>query len=497
MDRSAAIRLFFGVVFLVLSGLGQATAQTGSYAEALSYFVAQDRYDLLGNLEVTEDVAEKNGTTKGERGDQVDEPLEPADVEEWLTPGEPRKIEAEFGDGFSLVSEDEEFELTFHILNQVDYKLFSPSDQEPFAIDGVYIPRMRIYFEGKLTDPFRYEVSLQRSVEGAFDLLDANLDIKLRDGLQIRLGRSLIPYSYAWYDHLEQYFIAPERSLFPLNLGLSRAAGIQIWGEDTDRQWQYSIGAYDGRPSGLADNSTTTDVASYLNFRPFVASRPGGRLENLNVGASFVLGKSKRPAELLPLRTSIQASENDEAASAASAVFLEFEPGVAQFGDRVLGAIHAAWYHGPVSLETEWNTAQFEFVNTTDETVDVIANGFNVTLASFVTGEQVSGRETVQPLRPFDPRCGFSQRGAWEPFARFSYFYLGDEIFERDLANENDWTNEVSMTDLGVNWYLNRYTKFTFDWQHSAYSSPVLVNETTGQVSNRNDLYWFRCQFYF
>ena len=32
-------------------------------------------------------------------------------------PGEARKIEAEFGEGFALVSEDEEFELRFHILN--------------------------------------------------------------------------------------------------------------------------------------------------------------------------------------------------------------------------------------------------------------------------------------------------------------------------------------------------------------------------------------------
>ena len=140
-------------------------------------------------------------------------------------------MEAEFGDGFGLVSEDEEFELTFHVLNQVDYKAFRPPGQEPAAINGVYIPRMRIYLEGKLSDPFRYEVSLQRSVEGIFDILDANLDIRFAEQFQVRLGRTLIPYSYTWYDHLEQYFIAPERPLFPLNFGLSRAAGVQLWGE--------------------------------------------------------------------------------------------------------------------------------------------------------------------------------------------------------------------------------------------------------------------------
>jgi len=485
----------------MLSWPSVATAQT-SFRDALSsrFYTAQDRNDMLASSATAYETQGENDQKDEEQNDPKgagDESADSDDVEKWLAPGEPRKLEARFGEGFSLASEDEEFELTFHILNQVDYKAFSPSDQDPAAIDGVYIPRMRIYFEGKLTDPFRYEVSLQRSVEGAFDLLDANLDIRFREGFQIRFGRSLIPYGYTWYDHLEQYFIAPERPLFPLNFGLARAAGVQVFGKDTQRRWQYSVGAYDGRIAGLADNSTTTDAAGYLNFRPFVVKHRGGLMENFNFGGSLVIGKAKRPEELLPLKTSIQASENDDASIAASAVFLDFNPDVVQSGDRVLGAIHAALYSGPVSLETEWNASQFEFLNPADEIVDVVANGFNITLASFVTGEQVSGREVVQPLRPFDPRCGFSNRGAVEPFIRYSYFYLGNEVFDGDLADPADWTNEVSMTDIGFNWYLNRYTKLIFDWQHAGYSSPVLVNETTGQVSNSNDLYWFRCQFYF
>jgi hypothetical protein len=42
-------------------------------------------------------------------------------------PGEPLKLEAVFDDGFALVSEDDEFELKFHVLNQVDYKAFRPA----------------------------------------------------------------------------------------------------------------------------------------------------------------------------------------------------------------------------------------------------------------------------------------------------------------------------------------------------------------------------------
>jgi phosphate-selective porin OprO/OprP len=439
-----------------------------------------ERDQSEGNAELGED-------DFGEEELEMDESLE-----------ESIKMEVEFGEGFALVSEDEEFELRFHILNQVDYKLFSPEGQEPSAVDGVYIPRMRVYFEGKLTDPFRYEVSLQRSVEGQFDLLDANLDIRFSEGFQIRLGRTLIPYSYTWYDHLEQDFIVPERPLFSLNYGLSRAAGIQIWGEDLQRRWQYSVGIYDGRAAGLADDSTTTDGVGYVNFRPFVDQRPGGIFENLNLGGSLVVGKSRRPAELLPGRTSVQSSENDEAAKAASAVFLEFNPDVVGFGDRTIGALHVANYRGPLSLEAEWNALKIDLLDeATEESSKITANGFHVTLASLITGEQVRGRETVEPLRPFDPRCGLRQLGAIEPFARYSYLAIGDNVFSNDLVDEANFTNRVSMSDIGFNWYLNRYTKFYFNWQHAGYDSPVLVNESTGRRTRYNDLFWVRCQLYF
>ena len=53
------------------------------------------------------------------------------------------------------------------------------------------------------------------------------------------------------------------------------------------------------------------------------------------------------------------------------------------------------------------------------------------------------------------------------------------------------------MVDLGVNWYPNRWIKFYFDWQHAAFGSPVLVNESKGLFGRTTDLFWIRCQVYF
>lgn len=405
----------------------------------------------------------------------------------------PRLI-SRFDEGFVVATEDDQFELRLRIMEQTDFKLFLPRDQEP-ARSGAYIPRFRSYFEGHLTRSFEYEMSLQRSVEGTFDVLDANINYHPDDAFQIKIGRFLVPYSYDWYDHLEQFFIAPERGLFPLNFGLSREAGTMLWGVLNEGQVQYAIGAFFGQLSGLADNNTTRDGVGYLNVRPFRGSG-NDWLENVNIGGSVGVGKQVYANTPLPLRTSLQSSENDEAAQAASSVFLEFNDDVVLLGDRDQAALHLAWYVGSLSLESEAQVGRFDYA-TPQGTTRLSAAGYHVGFGYFVTGEQISGRTIVKPLRPFDPASGRWGPGAWEPYFRFSRLTLGPEVFSRHLADEADWTRQLSMIDLGWNWYPNRFVKFYCDWQVSLYDTPVLLNREQDLRSRQNNLLWLRAQIFF
>lgn len=410
-------------------------------------------------------------------------------------PGESVPLRAVFDDGFSLKSADDQFQLRIRSLTQIDAKGFVPTDQEP-PRSGIYIPRFRLYFEGQLTDVFEYELSLQRSVEGAFDVLDANVNFVQSEQFQVRAGRTLVPYSYAWYDHLEQYYITPERGLFALNFGLARQAGVFFHGKLHDQRLQYAIGATFGQLSGLADTNTTRDGVGYLNARPFLHTERFSWLRFLNVGGSVAVGQQVYESSLLPLRTSIQTSENDEAAQAASSIFLEYASGVVAKGTRLQGALHAALYSGPFSVEAECYAAQFgAAASPATSSVGIPIVGYDVTLASFLTGERVENRKTVAPLRPITR--GRAGLGALEVFGRYSHLRLGDEVFSAGLANPNDWTNNVGITDVGCNWYLSRFVRVTFDWQRSMYATPVLLNEEQDLRSTRNDLFWVRCQLYF
>ncbi|APW59360.1 OprO/OprP family phosphate-selective porin [Paludisphaera borealis] len=400
-----------------------------------------------------------------------------------------------FGEGFGLKTEDDEYQLRFRVLDQTDFKVFSPGNQIP-ASSGIYIPRVRIYFEGQLTRLFQYEVSIQRSVEGVWDLLDGNVDVNIDPRFKVKFGRTLVPYSYDWYDHLEQYFITPERSLFPLNFGLSRSAGLMAHGRLFEDRLQYAVGGFDGHLVGVADNNSTRDAVSYLNAKPFAQSERWPWLKNLNMGVSGYLGQQVRPQKPLPMRTSLQSSENDEAAQQATSLFLAFNEDVYLLGGHSALAAHVAWYVGGLSFEAEWQGGRDHYARAGSfQPVSVPVSGNHITASYFVTGEKVTDRSRVDPLRPFDPLRNGWGPGAFEPFARYSELRLGETVFKAGLADPNVWTNSIGMTDIGLNWYPTSFIKIYFDWQHAMYGTPVMLNKDLR--SNVNDLFWIRGQLYY
>jgi len=451
---------------------------------------SEDRERPANDAPDPEPPAVEDGPNRLPGGHGLESLEDEVEEEEW-------PLRASFNEGFAVKSLNDEYQLRFRVLDQTDFKNFVPGDQFP-ARSGLYIPRVRIYFEGQLTRLFEYEVSIQRSVEGVWDLLDGNVNINPDRRFQMRFGRMLVPYSYDWYDHLEQYFITPERALFPLNFGLSRSAGLMAHGRVFDERLQYAVGGFDGHLTGLADNNTTRDAVGYLNLKPFLTSERYPLLRDLNLGVSGFLGRQVSPVEPLPLRTSLQSSDNDEAARSASSIFLDYRDDAAAFGGRSASAAHLACYGAGFSFEAEIQGSRDHFIRKgLNSTVSVPVRGGHATLSYFVTGEKVRGRTMVTPLRPFDPVRNSWGPGAIELFARYSHLSVGETVFSAGIANPDEWTREISLTDIGLNWYLTRYIKIYFDWQHSAYGSPVLLNPAKDLYSLTNDLFWIRGQLYY
>ena len=406
----------------------------------------------------------------------------------------PNALKGVFDEGFKWKTEDGEYDLQFHQETQLDVRAYGDPHPDPVNRFGFYIARMRFIFSGHLTKPIEYNVSINKGT-GSLDLLDAYLNFNYDKRFQFRFGRYRVPYTYDWYALSNQFLVTPERSVFALNYGYNRNFAAMLHGELLDEEVDYAIALATGPRNSYFDTNADKDLLAYLNVRPFRNLTGWEDLQNFQVGGSMAYGSQNQDPLPVSFRTSANASESPGTVEGVPA-FLELNGNVTERGLRELWELHAAWYWRQLSLLGAWDHGfnTYGFTNSAAQ-VRLPTTGYHVQLGYFLTGEEVDRRTFVEPLRPFDPSRGLHGPGAIELAFRYDHFEVGQEVFTQGLASPADWTNEVDTTDLGVNWYLNKYVKIDFDWQHSSYGRPVTY--APGRQHTHSDLFWTRFQIYF
>ncbi len=116
-----------------------------------------------------------------------------------------------FGPGFQLQTQDEEFQLQFHDLTQVDGRFYTKGQQTPIT-STFLIPRQWFIFSGRLSKPFEYYASIAEGID-SLNILDVFMNINYDQRLQFKIGRYKTPFTYEFYNLPINAFITPERSL--------------------------------------------------------------------------------------------------------------------------------------------------------------------------------------------------------------------------------------------------------------------------------------------
>ncbi len=399
-----------------------------------------------------------------------------------------------FHEGFKWATEDGEFSLNFHNETQLETRVYTQSDSDPVNQVGFDIPRVRFIFNGSLTKPIEYNVSINKGL-GSLDLLDAYLNFNYDPRFQFRFGRYRVPFTYDWYALSNQFLTTPERSVWAINEGYNRNFAAMLHGELWEDRIDYAIAVANGPRNSYFDSNAGKDLLTYFNVRPFEQADRFCELKNLNVGGSFAYGLESQDPLPIDFRTSANATESAGTAESVPS-FLQLNGDVREQGTRKLGELHAAYYYRQLTLMGAYDSGFNDYARTsTGTSVRVPTRGYHVQFGYFLTGEEVERRTFVEPLEPFDLRDGKRGWGAFEVQARFDHFSLGDQVFTGGLANPNLWTNSVNTVDSGINWYLNKYTKVYFDWQHAMYATPVQYRP--GGLARTSNLFWIRTQIYF
>ncbi len=399
-----------------------------------------------------------------------------------------------FGPGFELKTADDEFVAQWHNLTQFDGRFYvaqGPS-QSPVK-DTFVIPRQWFMLSGRITKPFEYFLSFQNGFD-TINMLDVFLNVHYDDRVQFKIGRYKTPFTYEFYTEPIQGLIQPERSLFFNNFALNRSLGMMTWGRlfNATAPLDYAVGIFNGAKNSYLDTSDAKNVLAYLNWRPF-ALLVDSPLENFVFGGSVMAGTQTNNPVPQTLRTQVATSGN----AILGVPFLTFNQNVRESGPRAFWDLHAAWYYRQISLIAEWQSGYQDYALSTSLASHnrVGVESFYVQGGYFITGETVSGRNVVKPIRDFDVRKGKLGPGAIELTGRFNALNISRNVFNAGLADQNLWTNNLYTVDAGINWYLTQYFKVYLDWEHAVFGQPVQANAVNQQKTN--DLLWFRFQLYF
>jgi phosphate-selective porin OprO/OprP len=402
-------------------------------------------------------------------------------------------------DGFILSTMDDEFTLGIRAMSQVEARIYQQPNQFPVS-SGFYNPRTRVYFEGHFTRPIQYEFSFQNTFDSV-GLLDAYLNFNYDSRFQIRIGRYKTPFTYEFYRVHVWHLLAPERSLFANNYEGNRRFGLMGWGTLFDQRIEYAVGTFNTQRNSFQAFDSRQDVMAFLNFKPFYNREEGFLLRDLQFGGSVDAGNEDQPTVPAVLRTNSAPSAaglENGAVNAATLPFLAFNSGVMERGQRALWELHAAYYYGGLSLLGAWEGGYEGYsVGTNGPSHRIPIGGWFAQAGYILTGETLRDRTLIEPLRPFDLRPGRFGLGALEITARYSLLDLDKRVFTAGLADPNAWTNRAQMTDVGFNWYLNKFVKVYADWEHAMFGNPVVYNTRTGGRQLTSDLFWLRFQVYF
>ena len=415
----------------------------------------------------------------------------------------PRSIKATISNGLRFTSDDDEFQLIFHDLTQVEYRSFPGLGGHSVLKDSFFIPRQRYYFMGRATKNIDFYTVLNRGY-GSIDLLDAFLTFNIDPRVRLRVGRTKTPTSYEYYQISEGDLIAPERSLYTGNYSGNRQEGAMFLGQILDKRAEYAFGVFNGPRRSFQDFNNDKDVFAFFNFRPFQKNENLSALKYFNIGGEYDFGNELNPLQPSSLRT---ANDQSTAASGAtlnilSPSFLTFNNNVNENGFRDHYSAWIAWYYKSFNLLMQYDGGLQNYsTGPNSSRVAVPLNGYFVQAYYFLTGEQISRRVDIKPLKNFSFKNGKLQGlGAIEVHSRFSALNLGQNVFTGGLADPNIWSANAYTVDTGFNWYLNQYTKIYFDWQYAGFGDGVFNGTAANgqtRLTRSTNLLWLRFQLFF
>ncbi len=365
--------------------------------------------------------------------------------------------------------------------------------------DGAQFRRLRIGGRGTAFQVFEYSLGVDFALANQPSYLDNYIEWKHLPWLQnVRVGHYFEPFSLERVTQ-NRYNTFMERSLVD-TFAPARNMGVMTYGTTESERATWAIGTFRTNSDNTGNDSF--DSGQALTMRgtclPWWDAPSDGRYY-LHLGAAYSYRatsqnqvrfrntpeiRKQQPSNVFgPVGPPSPSNYQNSVPSPFAPIFVD--TGGIPASDFQLFDPEFALIVGPLSLQSEYAFAMVDQIGGPP----LFFNGYMAQLSYFLTGEHrpydrkqgIHGR-----MRPFEDffRVRTGSRGiatglgAWEIAARFSNIVLNDKNIQGN--NLTDFT-------IGLNWYLNPYTRWKFNYVRAYLEDTRVGNSLTDAYGMRFD----------
>lgn len=362
--------------------------------------------------------------------------------------------------GVTLASADGANSIKLRGLVQFDSRLFF-GDGGGVVNNAFVLRRARIITEGTFAKNFAYQL-VPEFGGSAVSILDANITATLTPAAQVKFGKFKVPVGLEQLQS-DSWTFFNERSI-ATNLVPNRDLGIQLSGDVLGGRLNYTAGVFGGVPdagsTNNADFDNEKDFAGRLWASPF-KNEAGSALQGLSFGVAGSYGRQKTASG----RASGYRTDGQQ-------TFFTYNAAVVADGDVWRVSPQFDYRSGSFGLLGEYVVSAVNVrPSATGAKTELRNKAWQVAVGYVLTGEDSSPNGVV-PQANFDWAAG--TWGAFEVAARYSQLRIDDAAFPA-FASAAASANEASGLGLGLNWYLNKVVRFTFDYYQTDFGFNALA----------------------
>ncbi|MDD2764965.1 MAG: porin [Opitutaceae bacterium] len=355
--------------------------------------------------------------------------------------------------GFTLASADGANAIKLRGLVQLDSRLFF--NDGGLVNNAFVIRRARIITEGTFAKNFSFQL-VPEFGGSSVSLVDANLGVALNQALQFKFGRFKSPVGLELLQS-DSWTFFNERSIVT-NLVPNRDLGIQASGEVWGGVVNYAVGIFGGVADGAnttnADFDNEKDVVARVFASPF-KNDAGSPLQRFAVGISGSLGREKTASG----RTAGYKTDGQQ-------TFFTYAATTIADGQSWRVSPQADYRYGSLGVLGEYVLSTVNVrPSATGAKAELQNRAWQLAVGYVLTGED-SSYAGVVPKTTFDFANG--TWGAFEIVGRYSNLRIDDAAFPL-YASVSANADEAAAFGLGLNWYLSKAVRFTFDYYQTRF----------------------------